>query len=87
MHSHVGFEIEAVKLWVHVVGFDPIVEIEAVNYMFMLVGFGLVQIGSVALILDIESGAVKLWVHIGTTCIESHGVALESHLLLCDVFP
>ena len=21
MHSHVGFEIEAVKLWVHVVGF------------------------------------------------------------------
>ena len=31
MHSYVGFEIEAVKLRVHVVGFDPIVEIEAVE--------------------------------------------------------
>ena len=31
-----------------------------------------------------EIEAVKLWVHIGTTCIESHGVALESHLWLCD---
>ena len=31
---------------------------------------------------------MKLRVHIGTTCIciESHGVALESHLGLCDVF-
>ena len=34
-----------------------------------------------ALIPGVETEAVKLWVHIGTTCIciESHGVALESH--------
>ena len=34
-----------------------------------------------------EIEAVKLWVHIGTTCIESHGVALESHLVIMWYFP
>ena len=45
-----------------------------------MVGFGLVRIGSVALVLDIESGASELDVHIGTTCM-SH---IELHWsLMC----
>ena len=73
------------ELYVHIGFFDPYMEIEAVKYMFILVGFGLVRIGSVALVLNIESGARWTWCLRWYHMHESHWVALESHLLLYDV--
>ena len=71
--------------WTLVGCFDPYMEIEAVNYMFILVGFGLVHVRSVALVLNIESGASWTWCSQWYHMHESHWVALKSHLLSCDV--
>ena len=50
-------EIEVVDYMFIMMGFDPCMQIEEVDYMFIMMGFDLVQIGSVAMILDMGSGA------------------------------